>query len=450
MGTANHYYIHDAHIVNENKIFQGDVVVQEGKISRILGRNAPVEELTLHPDTRYVDASGLYLLPGGIDEHVHFREPGLTHKGGFESESRAAVAGGVCSVLEMPNTVPQTTTRALWEAKQESAAGKMHCNYAFYIGATNHNLEEIKMADPQKVAGVKLFLGSSTGDMLLSDDAVLAQLFQWQGMPLLAHCESESLIRANTEAAKQQYGEKAPFRIHAQVRSEEACYQSSLRAVQMARKYRAPLHILHVSTQKELTLLDGQYPEITMEVCPSYLFFSEKDYDNLGCKIKCNPSIKSEDDRNALLQALLENRIYCVGSDHAPHTWEEKNKDYFHSPSGLPMVQHSLLLLLELCHQQKLKLTQVANLFSHHPARLLQMADKGFIREGYDADLVLVNLSETTEVTTANSYYHCQWTPLEGRCLHGRIVSTFVNGFRAYHEGGFGEGIHGKPLSFNR
>ena len=199
-------------------------------------------ELTLHPDTRYVDASGLYLLPGGIDEHVHFREPGLTHKGGFESESRAAVAGGVCSVLEMPNTVPQTTTRALWEAKQESAAGKMHCNYAFYIGATNHNLEEIKMADPQKVAGVKLFLGSSTGDMLLSDDAVLAQLFQWQGMPLLAHCESESLIRANTEAAKQQYGEKAPFRIHAQVRSEEACYQSSLRAG----RYKWPGNTVHL------------------------------------------------------------------------------------------------------------------------------------------------------------------------------------------------------------
>ena len=450
MGAANHYYIHDAHIVNENKIFQGDVVIQEGKISRVMGKNANVEELNLHPDTQFVDASGQYLFPGGIDEHVHFREPGLTHKGDFESESRAAVAGGVCSVLEMPNTVPQTTTRALWESKQESAAGKMHCNYAFYIGATNHNLEEIKMADPQKVAGVKLFLGSSTGDMLLSDDSVLEQIFKWQKLPLLAHCESETVIRANTEAAKLQYGENAPFRIHAQVRSEEACYQSSLKAVQMAKKYRAPLHILHISTQKELTLLDGRYPEITMEACPSYLFFSEKDYDNLGCKIKCNPSIKRESDREALLNALQENRIYCVGSDHAPHTWEEKNKDYFHSPSGMPMVQHSLLLLLELCHRQKLKLTQVANLFSHHPAQLLHMANKGFIREGYDADLVLVSLTETTTVTADNSLYRCQWTPLEGSCLHARIVSTFVNGYRAYHNNTVSKQHYGAQITFNR
>ena len=448
--SGNNFFIHNAHIVNENKVFQGDVLVQDGIITRIMGNGKPIDNLEMIPETRYIDAEGLYLLPGGIDEHVHFREPGLTHKGDFESESRAAIAGGICSVLEMPNTIPQTTTKALWEEKQDAAKNRMHCNYAFYIGATNHNLEEIKNLDPRKVAGVKLFLGSSTGDMLLSDDNVLEALFQWQGMPFLAHCESESIIRANMEEARKQYGEQAPFRIHPVIRSAEACYLSSRKAVEKAKQYNTPLHILHVSTQKELSLLDNQHPEITMEACPSYLFFSDEDYDRLGCKIKCNPAIKGTTDQKALLHALQTGMIYCVGSDHAPHTWEEKNRDYFHSPSGMPMVQHSLLLLLELCHQKQLKLTQVTDLFSHHPAQLLQIADKGFIREGYDADLVLVDLSQTTVVSAENSLYRCQWNPLEGMTLHARIVSTFVNGNRVYHEGKCSEHIHGKPLTFNR
>lgn len=450
MAETNNYYIHNANIVNEDKIFQGDILVQNGKIARIMGSKLPIDEIAMHPDTRYVDATGYFLLPGGIDEHVHFREPGLTHKGCFESESRAAVAGGICSILDMPNTIPQTTTCSQWEAKQESASGKMYCNYAFYIGATSQNLEEVKKADKRKVAGVKLFLGSSTGDMLISDENIIESLFKWQEMPLLAHCESEPIIRANTEKFKQQYGENAPFRIHTQVRSEEACYQSSLKAIKIAQKYHTPLHILHISTEKELSLLDERHPQITMEVCPSYLFFSEKDYDRLGCKIKCNPSIKTEKDKEALLQALKNNRIQCVGSDHAPHCWEEKNNSYFNSPSGMPMVQHSLLVLLELCYQKKLKITQVANLLSHHPAKLLQIEHKGFIREGYDADLVLVDLEQTTVVNRSNCYYQCQWSPLEGECLHARIRSTFVNGCLAYDNGTFSKQHFGKPIIFNR
>lgn len=444
------YYIHHATIVNENKVFKGDVLLQDGRISRIMGEHSKVEDVELAPDTRFVEADGCYLMPGGIDEHVHFRDPGLTHKGDFLTESRAAVAGGITSVLDMPNTLPQTTTRALWEQKAQSAEGRMYTNYAFYLGATNHNFSEILAADPQKVAGVKLFLGSSTGDMLLSDEQTLDRLFQWKGMPFLAHCEEETIIRNNTEKAKKQYGETAPFRIHAGIRSEEACYLSSQKAVERARKYRAPLHILHVSTRKELSLLSEAYPEITMEACPSYLFFSEKDYDRFGCRIKCNPSIKTEDDRQAILEALQDGRIRCVGSDHAPHTWSEKDQDYFHSPSGMPMVQHSLLLLMELVHEGKLRLTRIPELLSHHPAELLKIKNKGFIQEGYDADLVLVDPFQNTLVETDNTYYACAWSPLSGRTFHSRIRTTFVNGRIVYNQGHFSSKAEGSPLCFDR
>lgn len=448
MDESNNYYIHNAFIVNEGKLFQGDVLVREGKIARIMGKNALVEDIVMDARTRFVDATGLYLLPGGIDEHVHFRDPGLTRKGDFQSESRAAVAGGICSVLDMPNTLPQTTTLALWEEKQASAEGRMYTNYAFYLGATNHNLDEITRADRRKVAGVKLFLGSSTGDMLLSDDAVLDALFEWKGMPFLAHCEDEATIRQNTERAKAVFGDAAPFRIHPEIRSRKACMLSSGKAVKAAQKHRAPLHILHVSTAEELSLLDADYPEITMEVCPSYLFFSDRDYDRLGCRIKCNPAIKAETDREALLQALKHNKIRCVGSDHAPHCWEEKHKPYFQSPSGMPMVAHSLPLLLELVWEKKLKMVQVAELLSHGPASLLGICNKGYLREGYDADLVLVEMNETP--APADIPYRCGWSPLEGVKLHGRIHSTFVNGKRVYHLGKYAEKAEGKPLTFDR
>lgn len=448
MDDTSNYYIHNALIVNDGKQFQGDVLVREGKISRIMGKNALIEDVAMDSQTRYIDATGLCLFPGGIDEHVHFRDPGLTHKGDFSSESRAAVAGGICSVLDMPNTLPQTTGIAEWEAKQASAEGRMYTNYAFYLGATNHNLEEITKADRQKVAGVKLFLGSSTGDMLLSDEKVLNDLFAWKGMPFLAHCEDEDTIRQNTEKAKAAYGENAPFRVHPQIRSREACLISTEKAVMAARQHRAPLHILHVSTEEELSLLDAEYPEITMEVCPSYLFFSEKDYDTLGCRIKCNPAIKTANDQNALLTALQQNRFRCVGSDHAPHTWEEKNRPYFQSPSGMPMVAHTLPLLLELVWEKKLKMTQVAELLCHGPARLLGICNKGFIREGYDADLVLVEMNE--QPTDADIPYRCGWSPLEGRPLHSRIHSTFVNGKCVYRLGKFAGKAEGKPLQFKR
>ena len=448
MDETDNYYIHNAFIVNEGKLFQGDILVKEGKIARIMGKNALVDDIAMEPGTRFIDATGLYLLPGGIDEHVHFRDPGLTRKGDFLSESRAAVAGGICSVLDMPNTLPQTTSIARWEEKQASAEGRMYTNYAFYLGATNHNLDEITRSDRRKVAGVKLFLGSSTGDMLLSDETVLHALFQWKGLPFLAHCEDETTIRVNTEKAKTTYGDDAPFRIHPEIRSREACLLSSEKAVKMAQQYNAPLHILHVSTVEELSLLNADYPEITMEVCPSYLFFNDKDYDKLGCRIKCNPAIKTAADQEALLQALQHNRFRCIGSDHAPHSWDEKDRPYFQSPSGMPMVAHTLPLLLELVWEKKLKMVQVAELLSHGPASLLGICRKGYIREGYDADLVLVEMNEAP--SSADIPYRCGWSPLEGRRLHGRIHSTFVNGKCVYRLGKFADKAEGKPMEFDR
>ncbi|MBO4282375.1 MAG: dihydroorotase [Bacteroidales bacterium] len=444
------YYIHNAHIVNEGKLFQGDVLIEHGKISRILGKNALAEDISLDNGTRYINATGMYLLPGGIDEHVHFREPGLTHKGDFESESLAAVSGGICTVLDMPNTLPQTTTLEHWEEKQAAANGRMHTNYAFYLGATNHNLNEIQAADRSRVPGVKLFLGSSTGDMLLSDEKTLETLFEWKGLPLLAHCEDEETIRRNMQEARERYGENPPFRIHAEIRSEEACYLSSLKAVQLARKHRTPLHILHISTAKELELLSPDYPEITMEASPSYLTFCDADYDRLGCRLKCNPAVKRAEDREALRKALLLGKFRCVGSDHAPHTWEEKDKPYFQSPSGMPMVAHTLPLLLEAVWRKEAKLTQVAEWLSHGPARLLHIQNKGFIREGYDADLVLVQACEGYTVERALLPYRCGWSPLEGMSLHYRVHTTFVNGNIAYESGRFARRASGTPLRFER
>jgi dihydroorotase len=450
MDGSNHFYIHNARIVNEGKIFAGDILIQNGKIARIMGRNSLTEDVVMDPRTEYVDATGCILLPGGIDEHVHFRDPGLTHKGDFVSESRAAVAGGICTVMDMPNTVPQTTTNALWEEKQASAEGRMFTNYAFYLGATNGNFEEIRNADPNRVAGIKLFLGSSTGNMLLSDDTVLERLFKWQGLPFAAHCEDEGIIRNNLAAAKEQYGENVPFRMHPQIRSAEACLLSTKKAVEAANKYNAPLHILHVSTAQELELLTDTHPEITMEVCPSYLFFCDEDYDRLGCRMKCNPAIKGRRDREALLKALQQGRIRCAGSDHAPHTWEEKDKPYLQSPSGMPMVAHTMPLLLELVWENRLKLAQVPELLSHNPAKLFRISNKGFIREGYDADLVIVEEVEPETVTRDNLPYRCGWSPLEGKSLHYRIRSTFVNGKRVYHKGKFAKKAEGQPLHFER
>jgi dihydroorotase len=326
----------------------------------------------------------------------------------------------------------------------------MYTNYAFYLGATNNNMDEILKADPQRVPGVKLFLGSSTGNMLLSDTSMLDRLFQWQGLPFLAHCEEEQLIRDNLTAAIGRFGDRIPFRMHPHIRSAEACLRSTRKAVEAAEKYHAPLHILHVSTAQELELLSDLHPEITMEICPSYLFFSEEDYERLGCRIKCNPAIKSKTDQEALTSALQQGRIRCVGSDHAPHTWEEKALPYIQSPSGMPMVGHTLLLLLELVWEDKLKLTQVPELFSHGPARLLQIAERGFVREGCRADLVLVETGVTETVTKGQLHYRCGWSPLEGFTLHHRIHSTFVNGKRVFHKGRFSETAAGEPLFFDR
>lgn len=446
----NNFYIYNASIVNEHKVFKGNVLVQDGIISRVIGAHTHPDNIEINPVTKFINAEGLFLLPGGIDEHVHFRDPGLTCKGDFFSESRAAVAGGICSVIDMPNTIPQTTGIDAWQKKQSSARGRMFTNYAFYLGATNHNMEEIKRADRNKVAGVKMFFGSSTGDMLLSDENTINKLFQWKGLPFLAHCEEDSIIKNNFSEAMEKYGDSCDFGLHPIIRSEEACYQCSLKVIQTAKKFHTPIHILHVSTAKELKLISEKHPEISLEICPSYLFFCDKDYKKYKYRIKCNPSIKTEEDREALIDGIDKGLFTCAGSDHAPHTIEEKDKSYFQSPSGIPMVQHTFQILLELCHEKKIKITSVVELMSHGPARLLNIKNKGFIKEGYDADLVLIDMGRQSSVHKDNLYYKCKWSPLEGFTFNSVIHTTFVNGKITYNLGRFASKAEGKPLIFNR
>lgn len=438
----------NALIINEGEMKRGHVVVKNDLIDQVLD-----EQSSLPPANITMDCKGLLLIPGVIDDQVHFREPGLTHKGNIASESAAAVAGGITSFMEMPNTNPQTITQALLEEKYALAADKSVTNYSFYMGATNDNFEELKKTDPQKVCGVKIFMGSSTGNMLVDDNETLSRIFAEIPMLLTTHCEDEATIRANTEHYKALYGEAIDFKHHHLIRSAEACYQSSSKAVELAKKYGARLHLLHLSTAKEMALLepgDITQKRITGEVCVHHLWFTNEDYDHYGSRIKWNPAIKTEADRAALRQALNENRLDVVATDHAPHTLEEKNNSYLKAPSGGPLVQHSLVAMLEMVKQGIFTYETVVEKMCHAPAKLFQIKDRGFIRPGYKADLTLIAPDQGWTVSEDNILYKCGWSPFEGTTFSHKVMHTYVNGLHVYCDGIVDLSIRGERLLFNR
>lgn len=440
--------IKNATIVNENKIFPGDVLLEDDIILKI------DDSISSDKATRVIDVAGKYLIPGVIDDQVHFREPGLTHKGNIATESRAAVAGGITTYMEQPNTNPQTTNIEALEAKFEVARGTSFANYSFLFGGTNDNLEELKKLDKNACSGVKLFLGSSTGNMLVDNEEVIEKIFRNTEMVISAHCEDEATIRANMAAYKDKYGDDIPIKYHPMIRSEEACYLSSSRAIALAEKTGARLHVFHVSTGKETQLFRNDIPleekKITAEVCIHHLWFSEEDYESKGTLIKWNPAVKTAVDREQLWQALLDDRIDVVATDHAPHTIEEKDNPYTTAPSGGPLVQHALPAMLENYHSGKIALERIVEKMCHNPAKLFQIKNRGFIREGYYADLAIVDLQDPWRVTKDNIAYKCGWSPFEGSSFKSRITHTFVNGHLAYENGKFSEERNAMRLTFNR
>lgn len=440
--------IKNATIVNENKIFPSDVLLEDDLILKI------DDSIPSDLATTVIDVAGKYLIPGVIDDQVHFREPGLTHKGNIATESRAAVAGGITTYMEQPNTKPQTTTIDALEAKFEVARGTSFANYSFLFGGTNDNLEELKRLDKNACSGVKLFLGSSTGNMLVDNEEVIEKIFRNTEMVISAHCEDEATIRANMAAYKERYGDDIPIKCHPMIRSEEACYLSSSRAIALAEKTGARLHVFHVSTGKETQLFRNDIPleekKITAEVCIHHLWFSEEDYESKGTLIKWNPAVKTAVDREQLWQALLDDRIDVVATDHAPHTMEEKNNPYTAAPSGGPLVQHALPAMLENYHSGKIALERIVEKMCHNPAKLFQIKKRGFIREGYYADLAIVDLQDPWRVTKDNIAYKCGWSPFEGTSFKSRITHTFVNGHLAYENGKFSEERKAMRLTFNR
>lgn len=449
----DNYYIHNAHIVNEGRVIKADVVIQQGYIKLVLTDNFAIEDILLDEDTVFIDAEGLFLIPGVIDDQVHFRDPGLTHKGDIFTESKAAVAGGVTSYMDMPNTIPNVVTQEILEAKYQHASSKSLANYSFYMGASNDNIAEVLKTNPNNVCGVKIFMGASTGNMLVDNPQVLEQLFACSKSLLAVHAEDENIIKENSAKYREQYGEDVPFDRHAAIRSAEACYSSSSYAVSLAKKYNTRLHILHLSTAKELELFDHKMPlekkRITSEVCVHHLWFSYLDYQEQGALIKCNPAIKSPEDQIGLLVGLMGNKIDVVATDHAPHLLEEKDHSYFKSPSGIPLVQHGLLMMLELYHQGKITLEKIVEKMCHAPAKCFKIDKRGFIRPGNFADLVLVDLKAEQVIDEDNVLYKCGWSPLEGTTLHSKIVKTFVNGQLVYDNGDFNEQVRGLRLTFN-
>ena len=451
------YYIKNATLVNEGQTFVASVFVSDGKIAKIIreGEDGPsTGSGTLDPSAQIIDANGKYLIPGIIDEHVHFREPGLTHKADIYTESRAAVAGGVTSFMDMPNTNPQTTTQELLQQKFDLAAEKSLANYSFYLGATNDNLAEVVKTDPKKVCGIKLFMGSSTGNMLVDKNEVLVRLFRESPCLIAAHCEDETTIHANTVCSKDLAAKGQVILdagIHPFIRTAEACYKSSFKAVDMADHFGARLHVLHISTQKELSLFRNDIPlkdkKITAETCPHYLWFDARDYEAKSFAIKCNPAIKSHRDKEALQQALRDGLIDTIGTDHAPHLREEKfTGDYFTSKSGFPSIQHSLDIMVNVVDDLPL----LVQLMCHNPAILYQIDRRGFIREGYHADLVLVDMNADGCISNVNEYSKCGWTPYDGIQTHSRVTHTFVNGNLVFENGVFYEEERGMHLCFNR
>ena len=460
------YYIKHATLVNEGQTFMASVFVSDGKIAKIVreGEDGPSTPSTgsgtegsgtLDPSAQIIDAKGKYLIPGIIDEHVHFREPGLTHKADIYTESRAAVAGGVTSFMDMPNTNPQTTTQELLQQKFDLAAEKSLANYSFYLGATNDNLSEVVKTDPKKVCGIKLFMGSSTGNMLVDQNEALVRLFRESPCLIAAHCEDEQTIHANTVCSKDLAAKGQVILdagIHPFIRTSEACYKSSFKAVDMAEHFGARLHVLHISTKSELSLFRNDIPlkdkKITAETCPHYLWFDAHDYEEKGFAIKCNPAIKSHRDKEALLRAVREGLIDTIGTDHAPHLHEEKfTGDYFTSKSGFPSIQHSLEMMANVLQND---LPLLVQLMCHNPAILYQIDRRGFIREGYYADLALVDMNESHRISNRDEYSKCGWTPYDGVQTHCRVTHTLVNGNLVFANGDFHEDNKGMRLCFNR
>ena len=445
--------------MSETYLIKAGTLVNEGKVSHqdVLIRNECIEQVeeSLEPKINYkeINAAGKHLFPGVIDDQVHFREPGLTQKGEIYTEAKAAVAGGVTSFMEMPNVQPQTLTQSLLEEKYEIGRKKSLANFSFYMGASNENLEEVMKTDPRQVCGVKVFMGSSTGDMLVDDTQTLERIFSRVSMLIATHCEDELTIRTNMAHALQKYGQEIPFEQHPIIRSAEACYLSSSRAVSLAKKYGTRLHVLHISTGEELELFENETSlsskKITAEACIHHLWFSDEDYQQKGALIKWNPAIKTSKDRAQIWDGLLANKIDVIATDHAPHTQQEKNQIYANAPSGGPLVQHSLVAMLEFYHQGKISLEQIAEKMSHAVAVCYKVQQRGFIREGYFADLALVDLNRPWRVGPDNIVAKCGWSPFEGDLFRSQVEKTFVSGHLAYDTGQFDEKIKGKRLSFN-
>ena len=440
--------IKNAQIVNEGKIFKSDVLIENDLIAKISSTISEENADTI------INAEGKFLIPGVIDDQVHFREPGLTHKGDIESESKAAIAGGVTSFIEQPNTVPNAVTQELLEEKYKIASEKSYANYSFSMGGTNDNLEEVLKTNPRNVAAIKLFLGSSTGNMLVDNPEILEEIFSQVKMPICVHCEDEATIRKNTEIYKEQYGEDIPVKFHHLIRSEEACYLSSSKAIELAKKTGARLHVYHLSTAKEMELFRNDIPlkdkKITAEVCVHHLHFTNKDYETKGSLIKWNPAVKTETDKNELWEALLDDRIDVIATDHAPHTLEEKSNKYLSCPSGAPLVQYSLPVMFEYFKKGKITLEKVVEKMCHNPAILFEIEKRGFVKEGYKADLVLINPNKEITVSKEKILSKCGWSPLENETFHSEITYTFVNGFLAFENGKVSPEKHGERLLFER
>jgi len=435
--------IKDARVVNEGRITESDVLIRSGRVEKIASDIAAVQ------DEKILEANGCFLLPGFIDDQVHFREPGLTHKGDIATESAAAVAGGITSFMDMPNVKPATTNRRALAHKYASAAGRARANYAFYFGATNDNIEEIRRLDAGEACGIKVFMGASTGNMLVDDPEALAQIFADAPMLIATHCEDSPLIRANELAYREKYGEDIPIEAHPLIRSEESCYKSSSFAVELARRHDARLHVLHLTTARELELFDAgpvTDKSVTAEVCVHHLFFDESRYEDLGARIKCNPAIKTAADREGLLAGLVNDKIDVIATDHAPHTLEEKGESYFKSPAGLPLVQHAMLSLLEHFHDGRLPLELIVKKTSHSVAELFGIKDRGYLREGYWADMVLVDPERPTLVSGDNVMAKCGWSPFEGYEFRSTIAATLVNGVVAYRDGALTDAILGQRM----
>lgn len=441
------YLIKNATLVNEGKSFVSDLLIRNGRIEKI------AKDISVNYKIEEINADGQYLIPGIIDDQVHFREPGLTQKANIYTEARAAVAGGVTSFMEMPNTKPTATTQDRLEDKYQIAARTSLANYSFYMGGANHNFEEVMKTDLTKICGLKLFMGSSTGNMLVDDEKVLRQYFgNFEGL-IATHSEDETTIRNNEKLAKEQFGLDVPFNQHPIIRSVEGCYLSSSKAVELATELGTRLHILHISTAKELELFRNDIPlkekKITAEVCVHHMWFDASQYDEMGSLIKCNPAIKEAKHKEALFQGMLDNKLDIIATDHAPHTWKEKQNTYFKAPSGLPLVQHSLQMMLEFYHQGKISIERIVEKMCHAPADLFDVRERGYLREGYFADLVLVDLNKEYTVTKNNIAYKCGWSPIENHTFKDSVNKTFVNGHIVFNKGSFDESRKGARLLFD-